>query len=102
VPHGALVTSYWKCTTSEITKSFHVSTIVFDVKMKMKIVRTQLLNKLQRNNIRIITAGLRLYFKQEDNGGSPTSAVETCADFVQLQSMKRTRQGTRDQFLQRH
>jgi hypothetical protein len=47
-------------------------------------------------------AGLRLYFMQEDNEGSPVSALETCADFVQLQSIKRTRQGTIDQFLQRH
>jgi hypothetical protein len=35
-------------------------------------------------------AGLRLYFMQEDNEGSPTSALETCADFVQLQSIKKT------------
>jgi hypothetical protein len=47
-------------------------------------------------------AGLRLYFMQEGNEGSPTSALETCANFVQLQPIKRTRQGTLHQFLQRH
>jgi hypothetical protein len=47
-------------------------------------------------------AGLWLYFMQEGNEGSPISALETCADFVQLQSIKRTRQGTLYQFLQRH
>jgi hypothetical protein len=55
-------------------------------------------------------AGLRLYFMQEGYEVSPTiSALETCADCVQLQadcvqlqSIKRTRQGTLDQFLQRH
>jgi hypothetical protein len=30
-------------------------------------------------------AGLRLYFMQEGNEGSPISALETCADFVQTQ-----------------
>jgi hypothetical protein len=44
-------------------------------------------------------AGLRLYFMQEGNEDSPISAVGTCADFVQLQSIKRTRQGTLDKFL---
>jgi hypothetical protein len=44
-------------------------------------------------------AGLRLYFMQEGNEGSPTSALETCADFVQLQSIEKTWQGTLDQFL---
>jgi hypothetical protein len=39
---------------------------------------------------------------QEGNEGSPTSVPETWADFVQLQSIKRTRQSTLDQFLQRH
>jgi hypothetical protein len=43
--------------------------------------------------------GLRLYFMQEGNEGSPMSALDTCADFVQLQSIKRTRQGTLGQFL---
>jgi hypothetical protein len=54
-------------------------------------------------------AGLRLYFMQEGYEVSPVSALETCADCVQLQadcvqlqSIKRTRQGTLDQFLQRH
>jgi hypothetical protein len=32
-------------------------------------------------------AGLRLSFMQEGNEGSPISALETCADFVQLQSI---------------
>jgi hypothetical protein len=36
---------------------------------------------------------------QKDNEGSPISALETWADFVQLQSIKRTQQGTLDQFL---
>jgi hypothetical protein len=44
-------------------------------------------------------AGLQLYFMQEGNEGSPVSALETWADFVQLQSIKRTWQGTLDQFL---
>jgi hypothetical protein len=44
-------------------------------------------------------AGLRLYLMLEGNEGSPISALETCTDFVQLQSIKITRQGTRDQFL---
>jgi hypothetical protein len=30
---------------------------------------------------------------QEGNEGSPMSAIETCADFVQLQSIKRTLAG---------
>jgi hypothetical protein len=83
----------------------------------------QLLNKLQRNTrrhqkiqetddddtierervakqgARKFIACLRLYFMQEGNEGSPTSALETCADFVQLQSTKRRWQGTLDQFL---
>jgi hypothetical protein len=33
----------------EITKRFHASTIVFNVITKMKILRKQLLNKLQQN-----------------------------------------------------
>jgi hypothetical protein len=39
---------------------------------------------------------------QEGNEGIPVSALETCADFVQPQTIKRTRQGTLDQLLQRH
>jgi hypothetical protein len=83
-------------------------------------VRMKLLNKLQRNtrrhqetdeddtterermtnqDARKFIAGLWLYFMQEGNEGSPISALETCADFVQLQSVTRTRQGTLDQFL---
>jgi hypothetical protein len=41
------MTPYWKCATSEITRSFHESTIVLNIIMKMKIMRKQLLNKLQ-------------------------------------------------------
>jgi hypothetical protein len=58
--------------------------------------------RVTNQDARIIIAGLRLYFMQEGNEGSPISALETCADFVQLQSIKRTRQSTRGQFLQRH
>jgi hypothetical protein len=47
-------------------------------------------------------AGLRLYFMQEGNGVSPVSGLEKCADFVQQHSIKRTRQGTLDQFLPSH
>jgi hypothetical protein len=50
---------------------------------------------------RTFIAGLRLYFMQEGIEGSPVSALETCNDFVQLQSIKRTRQGTPAQFLHR-
>jgi hypothetical protein len=55
--------------------------------------------RVTNQDARIIIAGLRLYFMQEGNEGSPTSALETCADFVQLQSIKRTRQSTLGQFL---
>jgi FKBP-type peptidyl-prolyl cis-trans isomerase len=48
------------------------------------------------------TAGLQFCFTQEGHEGSPISALETCADFVQLQSIKRTWQGTLNQFLQHH
>jgi hypothetical protein len=44
--------SYWKCTTAEITKSFHASTIVFSAVIKIKIVRKRLLYKLQWNTRR--------------------------------------------------
>jgi hypothetical protein len=47
-------------------------------------------------------AGLRLDFMQEGNEGSPVSALETCADFIHLQSIKRTLQGTFDRFLHHH
>jgi hypothetical protein len=43
-----------------------------------------------------------IYFMQEGNEDSPISALETCADFVQLHSIKTTQQDTLDQFLQRH
>jgi hypothetical protein len=64
--------------------------------MKMKIVRTQLLNKLQRNiripgtfddtiehepvtnqDARKFTAGLQLYFMQEGNVVRPISTLQT-------------------------
>jgi hypothetical protein len=43
----------------------------------------------KQNNKKII-AELQLYFIQEGSEGSPKSALETCADFVQLQLIKRT------------
>jgi hypothetical protein len=49
------------------------------------------------HDARIIVAGLRLYFMQEGNEGSPISALETCTDFIV--AVKRTQQGTLDQFL---
>jgi hypothetical protein len=39
-------------------------------------------------------AGLQLYFMQEGHEGSRISALETRTDFVWLQSIKRTWQGT--------
>jgi hypothetical protein len=44
------LTSYWKCTTSEITNSFHASTIVFNVRMKMTVGSMQLLNKFSKTS----------------------------------------------------
>jgi hypothetical protein len=44
------------------------------------------------------TAGLQLHFMQESNEGSPIYALETRADFAQLQTIKGTWQGTLDQF----
>jgi hypothetical protein len=44
-------------------------------------------------------AELQLYFMQESNGGSPMSAPESCADYIQLQTITRTRQGKLDQLL---
>lgn len=41
---------------------------------------------------------LRLYFMQEGNECSPTSALDTCADFVHSQSRKAIRQKTIDGF----
>jgi hypothetical protein len=54
---------------------------------------------VSNQDARKFVAGLWLYFMQEDDEGSPISALETCADFVQLQSIKRTQQGTLNQFL---
>lgn len=48
---------------------------------------------------------LRLDFMQEVDGGHRGSRIcelEACADFIKLQSIKRTRQDTFDQFHQRH
>nr|CAD7615393.1 unnamed protein product [Timema genevievae] len=82
--------------------------------MKMKIVRIKLLKNLWQNtettekqenddnetpervtdqNARKYIAELRCYFMQEGNEGSPLSALDTCADFVQVKSIKKTRQG---------
>jgi hypothetical protein len=85
-------------------EEFSCSTMAFSVMMKMKIVRKQLLKKLHliarrqykiRQPMRMAT-GQRVYFMQEGNEGSPILALETFTDMVQLQSIKRTRQGTRD------
>src|SRR5258705_318244 len=46
------MTPVWNCNTSETTKSLHTSTIDFNVTMKMKILRVQLLNKLQKSTKR--------------------------------------------------
>jgi hypothetical protein len=54
---------------------------------------------MTNQDTRIIIAGLWLYLMQKGNEGSPVSALETCADFVQLQSIKITWQGTLDQFI---
>jgi hypothetical protein len=54
--------------------------------------------RVTNQDARKFTAGLRLYFMQEGSEDSPMSAVETCADFLQLQSIKRTRQSTLHQF----
>jgi hypothetical protein len=56
--------------------------------------------RMTNQNDRKFIAGLWLYFMQEGSAGSPRSALENCADFVHLQSVKRTRQGTLEQFLQ--
>ncbi|XP_021923805.1 uncharacterized protein LOC110831757 isoform X2 [Zootermopsis nevadensis] len=53
-------------------------------------------------NARTFVAGLRSCFMQEGDEGSSISAPDTCADFVQLQPIRRTRQGTLDKFLQHH
>ncbi|XP_072119240.1 tigger transposable element-derived protein 4-like [Mobula birostris] len=45
--------------------------------------------------------GLQRYFMQEGNEGSPLSALSVCADFVHLQSIKRKRLRTLDEFLRR-
>jgi hypothetical protein len=58
--------------------------------------------RVTNQDARKFMAGLRLYFMQEGNEDSPISALETCADFVELQSIKRTWQGTLHQFLQCH
>jgi hypothetical protein len=55
--------------------------------------------RVTNQDARNFIAGLRLYFMQEGNEGSPIPALETCADFVQLQSIKIPWQGTLNQFL---
>jgi hypothetical protein len=47
--------------------------------------------RVTNQDARKFVAGLQLYFMQAGNEGSPVSALETCADSVQLQSIKRTR-----------
>ena len=44
-------------------------------------------------------AVLQRYFMQEGNEGSPTSALNICADFVQVKCYKNKRQTTLDSFL---
>jgi hypothetical protein len=101
------MTSYWKCTTSVNTKSFHALTVVFNVTVKMKIARKQLLTncgesedqetdeddtpereRATNQDARKCTAALRLCIMKEGNESCPISALETCADSVQLQSIK--------------
>ncbi|KDR19627.1 hypothetical protein L798_06146 [Zootermopsis nevadensis] len=57
------------------------------------------LERVSNQDARKFVAGLRRYFMQEGNEGSPISALGTCSDFLQLQSNKRIRQGTLDKFL---
>jgi hypothetical protein len=52
---------------------------------KPKTEHEQVTNKDARKFI----TGLGLYFMQQSNEGSPIAALETCVDFVQLQSVKR-------------
>jgi hypothetical protein len=47
-------------------------------------------NLVTNQDARKFIAGVRLYFMQKGNEGSPIHAPETCPDFVLLQSMKRT------------
>jgi hypothetical protein len=119
------MTSYRKCDASEITKfscinnslkSYNENEDCEDAvaeQIAAKQQETSVYEETEEDNVterergnnqdaRKFNAALRLYFMQEGNKGSPISALETCADFVQLQSIKRTRQGTLDQFLQRH
>ena len=42
---------------------------------------------------------LKPYFMQIGNEGSPTSALDICADFLEMQSQKGSRQSTLDSFL---
>jgi hypothetical protein len=44
---------------------------------------------------------LRCYFMQEGNEGSPITALDVFSDFVQVQSVNRTRQITLDKFFKR-
>nr|CAD7449399.1 unnamed protein product [Timema bartmani] len=48
--------------------------------------------RVTNQDARKYIAELRCYLLQEGNNGSPLSALNTCADFVQVQSIKKTRQ----------
>jgi hypothetical protein len=86
---------------------------IFNVIMKMKTVRTAAKHQKSsedqdyttereraiNQNARKFTAGLWLYFMQGGNECSPIYALETCAYFIHLHSIKRIWQGTLDQFL---
>ena len=52
-------------------------------------------NKEAKKNI----TGLQHYFLQVGNDGSPASAPNTCADFVEMQYQKSKKQITLDSFL---
>jgi hypothetical protein len=100
--------SYWKCTTSEITKSslqyYYENEDCEDAVVEQIAAKYQKTSEYQETDeddttkpeqvtnqdARKFIAGLRLYFMQEGNEDSPISALETCSDFVQLQSIKRT------------
>lgn len=55
--------------------------------------------RAHNQDTKIFIAALKLYFMQKSNEGSHISAPESCAEFVQLQSIKRTLYVTLDQFL---
>jgi hypothetical protein len=119
------MTSYWKCITSESTKSFRASTIVFnfnrnedcdDVTDEQIAAKHQKTSEDQGSNendptehervtnqgARKFIPGLLLYFMQQGNEGSPIPRLETCAEFAPLQSIMRTGQAALEHLLQRH